>query len=333
MKNIINVAVVLTALSCLAPISGMAEYLEDILRLNSYLRSVGVCCGDNDASASLNERFFTSAEPIIMCSPTARQDGIRLKKTQGFDKDDQMFELTARMLCKGKGRTAIMFGRGYRDGDMHAFIFGRDGLVADCRKDQTDNNVALIVECRLSSEVRDMLKKEGCAAQFPSKMFGVDLTSEMPDSSQMMEDTQIVKKGGKCCSIPRCKDAAPIHVQHEIFTEMVRSFENGTGRLCSIELRSLSAEDGCVTEMFKKVWTYYLPMSGFCGGGKEEGSRQNESYRFDRVDGIRATLSVSKWNETNSVVRLSVELPSDFEISADKNRRRNGWRNPKFIDF
>ena len=333
MKKVINVAAVLTALSCLVPINGLAEYVEDMLQLNSYMRSVGVCYDDNGVLAFSDKQFFTSAEPIFMCGLTIRQDGIQLRKIQGSEKNDRMFELAARVLCKGKGRTAIMFGRGYRDGARHVFIFGRDGLVADCRNEQTDTNVVLIVECRLSGEVRDMLKNEGCAEQFPSRMFGIDLKSEMPDPSQMVEDAQVVKNGDKCCSIPRCKDAVPIHVQHEIFTEMVRSFEKGTGRLCSIELQSLTDEDSSVTEIFKRVWTYYLPMSGFCGGGMKEGYRKNRYYGFDRVDGIRATLSVSRWDEKKSVVRLSVELPADFEISVDKNRRKNGWRNPKFMDF
>ena len=51
MKKVINVAAVLTALSCLVPINGLAEYVEDMLQLNSYMRSVGVCYDDNGVLA------------------------------------------------------------------------------------------------------------------------------------------------------------------------------------------------------------------------------------------------------------------------------------------
>lgn len=325
------IGIIIPALICIPAIGGIEVVSKSTPTLLSYLRRVGVVGKDGAKRMKIESNYFTQCE--IVSQGPEEEECVRLVRSNAIAGEVMRLETLPSILCANQGRTAVVWGAASPEGVAQMYIFGKDGLVAACRQEGTGSNTVMVIECRMSSEVRDMMSNESCAERFPCSLFGLDLSFKMPESSQLVEDGSAVMVGGIQCSEPHCKDSSPVKVDHPIFTEISRCFEKKSGRMVSFELQCVVLSGESESGIIERIWSRILLLAGFVGGKSECCSSSTKCYRFKRVDEIEAMLFVSSSEGRLVRVGLTVKLPEDFQSRNYKSRRQNGWRDPRIIDF
>lgn len=298
--------------------------------LLSYLNRQGVVVENVTGRQGISNKFFTHCE--VAGSELVKEGCVKLLKTNATLEWRSLNEDVLQILCAGRGRTAVVFGKAGPTSGAQMYIFNKDGFVATVRQEGCSNST-LVAECRMSAAIRAMMSKEGCAEKFPDYLFGLDLTSKMPDLLQLIEDRTVVMAGGARCSTPRWRDRSPLKIEHSTFSEISRSFEKDSGRMISFELQRFVSAGEDEDRIVGKIWSRDLTSAGFFGGRVDQISSSERCYRFERVDEIEAELSVDSIGDRQTCVRLTVRLPEDFQLRNDRARRENGWQDPRFFDL
>ena len=297
----------------------------------AYLQKVGVvpsCSGDEGC---ISNGYFSSWTTVRQES--GQFDHVELKRIARASEMDESFREIHSILRKGQGRTAVVLGKSSPKGSAQMCIFGQEGLVATCRMECSSSGGVEIVECMMSTEVRDMMRKEECAERFPPTLFGLALDGGFPDSSLLDDDASVVMHSQIRLSSPRCKDKEPIKINHAIFTDMIRSFEKNSRRMISVELRREVATTEEKDRILGRIWKKEFPLAGFAGGREKRSGELLTSYVFERLDNICASLSVSESGKGPALIRVVVELPEDFQVKNYKERRRNGWQDSRLSEM
>lgn len=281
------------------------------------------------ACTNFANSYFTDCE--VVYSGAGEFERLKITRNGELAKENVLFANIPRALCAGRGRTAVVFGKKCPKGDTQMCIFGTDGLVASCQRYGEGSNMVETIECQFSSEVSEMLSKDDYAEFFPSTLFGINLCYSMPDFSLLTDDSSVVMCDNIKCSPPRCKDRAPIKVDHSIFTEISRIFEKDSGRMVSFELQCLVEEKNDINSIIERIWSNELLLAGFFGGRDEPCKSSMTCYGFTRIDGIEASLLLSKLKGDETLLKLSVRLPEDFQVRDYRDRRRNGWFDPRIL--
>ena len=295
----------------------------------SYLQRIGVVKGTEHLKVA-NELF---SDARVFCEAVDEPSAVELTRCCESNEVVKLLQQTPAVLCAGQGNAAVVYGRSNSDGGLQMCVFGLSGLVATCRHEGVGSNGVYSVECRMSSEVRDMMLNEGCARRLPCHLIGLDLDCRKPESALLVEDKSEVHLGMTPCSVPRCKDAQAIRINHPVFTDMLRSFEKDSSRMISLELRRIVGPNEDKSAVLKKIWTRILPLAGFYGGRVVEYGSDTRAFEFKRIDDIRGSLLVSESATGSAFISLTLQLPEDFEVRNSDDRRRNGWRDPRIMEF
>lgn len=297
----------------------------------TYLQRVGVvpnCSGDEGC---ISNGYFSSW--AMVRQESGQFDHVELKRSARTTELVESFRAIQSILRKGQGRTAVVLGKASPRGPVQMSIFGKEGFVATCRTECSSTDKVEIVACMMSTEVRDMMRKEECAERFPPTLFGLALDGEFPDSSLLDDDASVVMHRQIRVSSPRCKDKEPIKISHAIFTDMIRSFEKNSRRMISFELRREVATTEEKDRILGRIWGKEFPLAGFAGGREQRSGELLTSYVFERLDNICASLSVSDSGKGPALIRVVVELPEDFQVRNCKEKRRNGWQDPRLSEM
>lgn len=309
--------------------SAWAEQVCEVPSALSYLQRIGVVKGAEHLTVA-NELF---SEARVFCEAKDEPSVVELTRPCESNEVVRLLQQTPVVLCAGQGNAAVVYGRSNSEGGPQMFVFGHGGLVATCRYEGVGSNGVYSVECRMSSEVRDMMLNEGCARRLPSRLLGLDLDCRKPELALLVEDKSEVRLGMMPCSVPRCKEAQAIRINHPVFTDMLRGFEKESGRMISLELRRVVGSDEDISAILNKIWMRLLPLAGFYGGRVVEYGSGTRVFEFKRIDDIRGSLLVSESAKGCAFISLTLQLPEDFEVRNSDDRRRNGWRDPRIMEF
>lgn len=307
---------------------GETTYVESSLL--PYLQRIGVIADDGSGYRGVVNRCFFSVETVRDAQGVL--DSVVMTRKCESNEVDKLLHMMPSALCAGQGRTGVVFGSSCSDGDPQMYVFGKCGLVAGCRREGTGVNTKVVVECRMSSEVRDMMQREGCAKHFPDRLLGLEFKSSPPKPESLTEDKTVVMNGSVPCSASRCRDARAVMIDHPVFTDIRRVFEKESMRMISFELRRTIDSKEDLPAICHKIWRDLL-LAGFYGGRVEKRFPVTQTFGFKRIDDITASLQLYGSETGMTQVSLTIDLPEEFETRHAESRRHNGWRDPRIVEF